>query len=244
MRATVGLAVLLGACGFGIGAVDERVTDAAPADAAAIDAPPDAPGPPIANLQVAAHFEDNVAMVSCTYGKPQTAGNVNLVVVSWSSGTNDVASVTDTAGNTYTKVPLLISGAYSLRLFYAQNIVASASNRVTASFAQAMPFPKLRISEYAGLATANLYERGVTSAGTGTTQMAGPVTTTTPHALLFAPDVYNGSSMPVAPFAGVDFSDGDLIEAYEVTTPGTYTATASGSASTNWVMMLAVLRGR
>ena len=211
---------------------------------AGIDAPPDAPGPPIVMLQNAAHFENGGSMVSTPFGKPQTAGSVNLAVVSWSSGTLDVASVTDTAGNTYVKAPLQVAGQYSIRLYYAQNIVASASNRVTATFAQSMSFPKLRILEYSGLATSNLYEAGAAGIGTGTMQMAGPVTTTTPHVLLFAPNVYNGSSMPIAPFEGVDFSDGDLIETYEVQAPGTFTATAKGISSTNWVMMLVALRGR
>lgn len=225
MRALVGLVMLVGACGFEIhaansGGIDAPVGADAPADAA-IDAPPDAPGSAITLAQGAAHFENSGMLVICPYGKPQTAGNVNLVVVSWSSGTNDVLALTDTAGNTYVKAPLQIAGSYSIRLYYAMNIVASPSNRETATFAQSMSFPKLRVFEYAGLATTNLYERGVTSASTGTTQSAGPVITTTPHALLFAPNVYNGSSSPIAPFEGVDFSDGDLVETYEVKTPGT-----------------------
>src|SRR4051812_38459958 len=147
---------MVAGCGFridatpGDGAVDVREIDAAP---------PDAPGPPIMFVQTAAHFENNMTRVDCTFTKPQVAGNTNIVVVSWFDGNNEVASLFDTAGNTYTRVPLLIAGPFSLRLYVASNIAEGAGNKVSVTFAQPMPFPKLRILEFSGLA-ANPYESG------------------------------------------------------------------------------------
>jgi hypothetical protein len=246
--------VALAACKFEIAAggssddadvIDPDAARDAAIDAAIIDAPPpDAPGPPIQLLQKASAFLNNVTSVSCNFAMAQTAGHTNIVVVSWSSGTSDVATVVDTAGNTYVKAPLTIGNMYSIRIYYASNIQASSANRVTATFAQNMPFPKLRIFEYSGLATSDAYESGSSLSGTSMGAAAGPVMTTTPHTLLFAPNVINGVSGAVLPFVAVDTSDGDLVEHREVTTPGTYSAAATINASVSWVMMLAVFRGR
>jgi len=234
----------LAGCGFQTGAGSDAVRDPDAAIDAALDAPPDAPGPPIALVQNASNYVTGALSVSCAFTMTQTAGNANIIVVSWFASTGEVQSISDTAGNIYTSTNITIAGTYSMRIYYAPNIVASpGGNQLTAVFPAAMSFPKLRIFEYSGLGPTPL-ERGASSNGNGMLASSGTITTTTPHMLLFAPNVVNGISTPVPPFVTQDMSDGDLVEALEVQVPGTYTATATINQFGSWVMMIAAFRGR
>lgn len=235
------VAVLAG-CGFEVS--PGVASDAPRAIDAAIDAPADAPGPPIVLVQKASNFVTNSNTVDCTFAAPHTAGNATIVVVSWFSSAGEVQTVSDTDGNSYTSTNITIAGMYSMRIYYAASLVpASTTNRVFARFFTNVAFPKLRILEYAGLGPVP-FERGASSNGNGALATSGAITTTTPHALLFAPNVINGVSSAIAPFVMVDSSDGDLVETREVQVPGTYTATASLGLPNDWVMMIAAFRGR
>jgi hypothetical protein len=235
--------VALAGCGFDVPAgVDAGRDPDAGADAA-FDAPADAPGPPIMLVQKASNYVANAQSVTCSFPADQTAGNTNIVVISWSSPTGEIQTVSDTAGNSYASTNLTIGNVYSMRIFYAAGIAgASVSNTVTARFPSNMPFPKLRVFEYSGLGPMP-FERGAAASGFGSVAASGAITTTTPHALLFAPNVINGNSNAILPYGMVDSSDGDLVEALEVQLPGTYTATATVSQA-SWVMMIAAFRGR
>ena len=92
--------------------------------------------------------------VGVAFPGAQSAGDLNVVIVGWSSGSSTVKSVTDTAGNTYVQaVGTQTTGSVSQAIFYAKNIAASASNTVTVAFNQATPFPDVRIFEYSGVDT-------------------------------------------------------------------------------------------
>src|SRR5690606_7039179 len=66
-----------------------------------VDAP-DVPAHAIAFVQEAvATNNGNNEIVSVTLDDVQTAGNLNVVVASWTNGNNNVSQITDTAGNTY-----------------------------------------------------------------------------------------------------------------------------------------------
>lgn len=242
------LGVLAG-CGFEIGATSidaPPVPRDGPVEGSTDDAP-DAPGPAIQLVQHNSRFIDGVASVDCMFTSAQTPGHTNIVVVSWSATSSEVTSVSDSAGNTYVSTGLHVSASgFSERIYYAANITGSqaATNRVVASFPQNLPFPKVRIFEYAGLATVSPYETGVASNGNGATASSGSVTTMTPHTLLFAANVVNGVSGAVAPFVEQEASDGDLVEAYELHAPTTMTATATVSTAQNWIMLVAAFRGR
>ena len=68
------------------------------------------------------------------FSAAQTAGNLNVVVVGWNDTQAAVLSVSDTAGNVYTRAigPTLGSGL-SQSIYYAKNIAAATagSNHVT-----------------------------------------------------------------------------------------------------------------
>jgi hypothetical protein len=229
----------LAGCGFEVPAG----VDAGGEPDAAIDSAIDAPGPPIMLVQKASNYVTSALGVDCSFPVGQTAGNTNIIVVSWSSSTGEVESLSDSAGNIYTSTNLAVGSNYSIRIFYAAGIVAtSVPNQVTARFPAYMSFPKLRVFEYSGLGPVP-FERGAANSGFGSLTTSGAITTTTPHALLFAANVISGSSSAIPPFVLQDSSDGDLVEAMEVQVPGTYTATAT-AFQTNWVMMIAGFRGR
>ena len=72
-----------------------------------------------------------------TFGLPQTAGNLNIVVVGWNDITSTVSSVTDSLGNTYAQAAGLVTGSAERQaIYYAKNI-AGGSNTVTVAFNQA-----------------------------------------------------------------------------------------------------------
>ncbi len=243
MRARL-VAVLLAGCGFEVGAGIDAARQPDAAIDAAIDAPPDAPGPPIMLVQRAANYVTAALSVDCVFTLAQTAGNANIIVVSWFASTGEVLGISDSAGNSYTSTNITIAGTYSMRIYYAPRIVASpGGNRISAQLSAALSFPKLRIFEYSGLAPAP-FERGASSSGNSSLASSGTITTTTPHVLLFAANVINGISTPIAPFLEQDSSDGDLVEALEVQIPDAYTATANVNQVGSWVMMIAAFRGR
>src|SRR5438876_10147772 len=70
------------------------------------------------------------------YVGPQTAGNLNVVVVGWSDSTAHVQSITDTNGNTYTLAvgPTVETGVATQSIYYAKNIQAATANAVTVTF--------------------------------------------------------------------------------------------------------------
>jgi hypothetical protein len=245
MKSAVWLAALAG-CGFE--ASNGATVDAAREPDAAVDAAidvPDGPPPAIMLAQNAARSVTSGATIDCAYPAAQTAGNTNIVVVSWTSNAGEVQTLSDTAGNTYVSTNLTVaSSTFSMRIYYAARTIPSpAGTLVTAHFPSSVPAPKLRILEYSGLAAAP-FERGVSASGNGVLASSGAITTTTPHVLLFAPNVIAGVSAPVLPFVVQDSSGGDLIEAEEVAVPGTYTALASVAPSAIWVMMIAAFRGQ
>jgi hypothetical protein len=231
--------VALTGCGFAIGA---STGDAFVEPDAAIDAP----GPPILLVQHASYYVTNGGAVGCTYALAQAAGNTNIAVIDWSGGTGDVMKITDTAGNSYVSTGTVTTGPYSLRIYYALGIHAAGAgtNRVTVTFTIDTSFPKLRVLEYAGLASENPFEIGTGSGGAGAVATSGAVTTTTPHTLLLAANVIAGVSTAIAPFLAADTSDGDLIETYEVRSPGTFAASGTVSSSGSWAMVLGAFRGR
>jgi hypothetical protein len=233
-------AALVG-CGFEVPAGVDAARDPDAAIDSPFDADPDAAGAPIVLVQKASNYVTNAATVTCAFPGNQTAGNTNIIVVSWSSSSGEVQSLSDSAGNAYTSTNLAVGNMYSLRIFYAPGIVGASANTLTAQFPANVSFPKLRIFEYSGLAPTP-FERGASDSGFGSLASSGTITTTAPHMLLFAPNVIGGSSSAIPPFVMVDYSDGDLVEGREVHAPGTYTATAS-AFMTSWVMMIAAFRG-
>ena len=77
-----------------------------------------------------------------TFTSAQTAGDLNVAVVSWKSSTATVTSVTDSRGNTYALAvgPTTSTGNTQQSIYYAKNIVSAAAgaNTVSATFSTAI----------------------------------------------------------------------------------------------------------
>jgi hypothetical protein len=115
--------------------------------------------------------------VSASFGKPQAAGDLNVVVIGWYDSSSSIASVTDSSGNTYRLAigPTKTQSGSTIQqaLYFAPTIVAAASNVVTVTFVQSADTPDLRVLEYAGY---SLIDQ--TSAASGTTATPSAALTT------------------------------------------------------------------
>src|ERR1700687_661881 len=97
----------------------------------------------------------NSASVSVAYAAPETAGNLNLVVVGWNDSSSSVTSVVDDNTNTYVLVGATAGLGLSQAIYYARNIALpnNATPTVTVTFNQTAGSPDVRILEYSGLST-------------------------------------------------------------------------------------------
>lgn len=197
---------------------------------------------PISFAQVQASTPRSASSVSITYGKSQSANDLNIVVVGWHDVTATVVSVQDSAGNTYQiGAPRVGSGkgasAVSQAIYYASHILAGA-NTVTVTFNQAAVSADIRILEYRGVHTLDAYAG---AAGTGTLANSGSANTSASNELLFGADtVVTVTSGPGAGFTSriITSSDGDIAEDEIVNSAGTYSATAPLTSSGGWIMQM------
>lgn len=80
----------------------------------------------------------------------------NFIVVSvraYSIKDNFVSSVTDTAGNTYTKATSILQSGDGLELWYAYNITGNASNVITANLDGSYRYRYIIAAQYSGVYT-------------------------------------------------------------------------------------------
>lgn len=175
---------------------------------------------------------------------------VGLVTGRVPAGSSQVASVTDTSGNTYTLAagPLDQPNTGPLAVYVAANIRAAGSgaNVVTVAFTSTPASGvDLGVVEYAGLATTNVVDVNAIAMGSSTACDSGTAATAYAHDLLLGVSLV--SSAIAAPGAGFmtryDYAGGTF-EDEVVASAGTYSATAMQSTSAGWVMALVALRGQ
>lgn len=197
-------------------------------------------------LQVAsATPQSPTQIVAASYHNPQTAGNLNIVVVGWNDTTSTVQSVTDSSGNPYTPAIGPTSGAgVRQSIYYAKNI-AGGSNTVTVTFNQPASFPDLRILEYFGLDPSSPLDVAAGASGNSVAADSGPVTTTAANELIFGADCVATATVG----AGTTFTsriittpDSDIAEDRTVSAIGTYNATAPLNPGGAWVMQVATFK--
>ncbi len=189
--------------------------------------------------------KNSVTSVAPAYPSPQSAGDLNVVVVGWNDSTSTVSSVTDSAGNSYALARAAVTGTnLTQAIYYAKNIVASSTNTVTVQFNQGASFPDVRIFEYAGLDTANPLDVSHGSSGQSLTASSGSVTTTANNELVLASDTV--LSKTLSPGAGyvpvVLTSFFDLAEQQVTSQKGKFNPSANLDASTNWVMQVVTFK--
>jgi glucose/arabinose dehydrogenase len=179
---------------------------------------------------------------SLAFSSGNTVGNLIVVYAIWSN-TNS-ASVSDSGGNAYTAAgPRTTWGTnWSAQVFYAKNI-AGGSNTVTVTFATAVnSFGTIYIHEYAGIDKASPLDVSTSAIGTSRAMSSGSVTTTNASDLLFGA----GASRNTVTKAGSGWTtrsaaSGNRTEDRNVTTTGSYAATATQNGSA-WVMQLVAFK--
>jgi hypothetical protein len=191
----------------------------------------------------------SASTITVPFAQAQSAGDLNVVVVGWDGTSNSVKSVTDQIGNVYSKAvgPTQVTGEVSQLIYYAKNIVASSAfaNAVTVTFASTATAPDVRVLEYSGADPSNPVD--VVAAGTGSsnTSATSSVTTTNATDLIFgANTTRTTTSAPGSGFTQrmITLPHGDIVEDEMVTATGSYSATASLSASSDWVMQVVAFR--
>jgi len=207
-----------------------------------------------ARAQSTAFLQSNAAVpqtpqtvVSVPFALPQTAGDLNVVVVGASDPTAQVQSVADTSGNAYLRAvgPTVHPGGYSLSIYFSAGIAAAATNTVTVTFAAPASYPDIRIAEYSGIDRANPLDGTAAAQGTSATSDSGPLTTTRAGDLLVSANQVQTSTAS----AGSGFSlrvltapNGDILEDGIATSPGSYNATALLSQPGDWIMQTVAFR--
>ena len=212
--------------------------------------PPPPSGGPIAFVQANnATPQTSVTGASVPYTSAQSAGNLNAVVVGWNDTTAQVASVTDTKGNTYRLAvgPTLLSGQLTQSIYYATNISAAAAgaNTVNVSFTVAAAFADIRILEYAGLDAVSPVDVTASASGNGTTSSTPAAVTSNVSELLFAANTV--TSWTTGPGSGwtsrvITNPDGDIAEDRTVAAAGSYDSTAPLGAAGGWVMQMVAFK--
>ncbi len=187
--------------------------------------------------------------VSVPFMSTQVAGDLNVVAVGWNDSTATVNSVTDSAGNTYTRAvgPTVQAGYGTQSIYYAKNILASAAgaNFVKVTFSRAAVSPDIRILEYSGVDHNNPVDVTAAAMGNSSTSSSGSATTTTPTDLIFGANLVQTSTTGT----GTGFTrriltqpDGDIAEDRMVSAVGSYSAMASLTPAGPWIMQMVAFR--
>jgi hypothetical protein len=188
-------------------------------------------------------IQSSNSSVSVSYLKPETAGDLNIVVVGWGDTSSSISAITDSQRNTYTRAvgPTSTTGLQQ-SIYYAKNVIGG-SNQVSVTFNKAAAFPDVRILEYRGLSTTSPLDVTAAGVGTGTGANSGSATTTSSNELVFGA----GTTGTVFSAAGSGFTRrmintyGNIAEDKIGSSSGSYNATATTSSS-NWIMQMATFR--
>ncbi len=176
---------------------------------------------------------------------PSTAsGNLIVAYVVWDN--TGSASVSDSSGNVYASAvgPTKWNNSrYSAQVFFARNL-KSGSNTIMATFASSIrSFGTVYAHEYSGVDQSTPIDATAAAVGSSGSLNSGSAITTSAVDLLFGAGV--STQTVTAPGSGYTVratSHGDMTEDRNVSTKGSYSATASNSGGA-WAMQMVALRG-
>jgi hypothetical protein len=195
--------------------------------------------------------------IQVTFASPQTAGNLNVVVIGWADTGSTVQSVVDSEGNVYflaagTNATTTGAPGASQAVYYAKNIkgdTAPATNAITVTFNQHPKDEDVRILEYSGLDKVQPLDTNAGNSGIGTPADSSGAITNSATDLLIGAGTNTGPgtfSAPGSGYASRSFPGGygDIVEDENVTATGSYSASAMliNSATTKWVMQMVAFR--
>jgi len=209
--------------------------------------------PPIAfvqassNQNVDAPLPTSQNFITVPFKGAQTTGNMNVVVVGWRNSTATVASVTDTVGNVYTLAAgTVVSGTASLAIYYAADILPSPPNTnvVSVAFNGLATTGDVRIAEYSGLDPTNPLDVAVAGQGSNNISGSNSISTTNANDLLIgANEVTTNSTAAGSGYTSRGISiNGGILEDQIVSATGSYSATATLSGASSWIMQMVAFK--
>ena len=207
-------------------------------------APPPASG--IRFVQLAsATSTTTTASASAAYPSSQSAGDLNVVVISWKDSTSTVQSVTDSLGNSYTLAVGPTTGtALRQSIYFAKNIRAG-SNSVTVAFNSAASSPDLRILEYSGADTVNPFEVSAGAAGNSSVADSGSIVTANANDLIIGANIVGAKNLVAgSPFFArlLTSTPANIVEDRMVNVPGSYNAWAPLLSTAPWAMQVVAFK--
>jgi len=194
------------------------------------------------------------ASVQIQYSIPQTAGDLNVLVVGWNDTSAAVQSIADTFHNTYVLAAGPVKGtALTQAIYYAKNIVSGGGlNTVTVTFTTAASYPDIRATEFSGLSTTAPLDVAAPNGGAagtngaGTTVSSGVATTSAANELIFGAGITSGGfNKQGSGFTSEGLTqDGSISEHEIVSQTGSYGATAALGpyGSQAWVMQMVAFK--
>jgi hypothetical protein len=199
-----------------------------------------------------AEVNQTTSSVTASFLEAQQSGDLNVVAIAWTTGgivggwggwgsLPHVSSVGDSTGNTYWQAVGPTSNGDNVQsIYYAPNVKAAASNRVTVRFSNTVFSATVVVLEYSGVSH---LDASATSASSGSTASSGVVTMTMAPELIVGfgqtcsedtvAFIGGGSLFTLRMLAGHNRL---LVEELFALQQGTYEATASLSRSAAWVM--------
>ena len=125
--------------------------------------------------------------IELSSGFNTTAGNTLIcLVIYWRQLFPDaeVSSITDTAGNSYTKVARATHDDYTTitsEIWYSTGIKAQTSNKVKANFSGAINYPWMSVAEFSGVSA---LDDDATNSSTGTVLTSGEMEASTDDSVI------------------------------------------------------------
>lgn len=201
--------------------------------------------------------------VSATYSKAQTAGNLNIVTISWHSDKGSISKVSDEAGHEYKEAASLTPGGGNLSQAIYYTMISKdvpAGNTVTVTFDAARLGIGMGIAEYSGIDPDHPVDATSVSSIDPNDKSApsGSVRTTVANTLLVAAVVSWAVPENVKVSWGTPVNEKDCVTRMRtgnltqgggiaaeciLSTVDTYKSTASLSSNTTWLMQLVAFRG-
>lgn len=205
----------------------------------------------IALVQSASSPGRAVTSLSVSFPSANAPGNLIVVFMRMSS-TTQTATVSDSAGNTYTQVVSIAqtSDGHQAKIFYAPNSKAGG-NTVTVSFSATNNYPFLSIFEYSGLDRASPLDQVASAQASSAAPTATTAATTSANELVFAGvglAANSGTDLTPTPGAGFTIREKSIApsgvaqgatEDEVVSATGAQTASMTFGVGANWSMVVA-----
>jgi hypothetical protein len=189
----------------------------------------------IAGVQSSTSFGGPTTVLAIVLAQPIVTGDACVLGIGAQGGT--VQTVTDSAGNTFTQ----IDTAGGQAVYVATDMAASANDTIAVTFNAAVGFTYAAVV-YRGLATAELVDTSAISSGNSNMPESGTATTAHAHDLLVGLASMNGTIAAGNGYSSRVGGTYSLIEDEEVTSVGSYQATATAGGSVEWSMAMLALK--